>query len=241
MNVLAIDTSTERLGVALVSETEVRSSYELLAERPHAIELPQAVTRVLQAGGEALERLGGIAIDIGPGSFTGLRIGLSFVKALALVRPVPVIGVPSLDVLAANLPYAPDLICPVLDAKQRKVYAALYRANGARLVKQSDYALWTLDELIQHLGQQRVLFLGDGIGVYRQALIERLGERVSFADPEWWYPQAAVLGRLGLARLRDGQRDNPRDLVPMYLHPMTCTIKQPMPSVAQAAARVSNT
>ncbi len=243
MSVLAIETSTERMGVALVNETKVLSLYELLAERPHAVELPQAVTRVLQAGGETLEHLEGIAIDIGPGSFTGLRIGLSFVKALALAKPVPVIGVASLDVLASNVPFATDLVCPVIDAKQHKVYSALYHANGAQMEKQSDYALSTLEELTQRLGQQRVLFLGDGASVYRQALIERMGERAAFADPEWWYPQAAVLGRLGLTRFRAGQRDNPKDLVPMYLHPMTCTIKKPvpMPSVAEAAAPVSKT
>ena len=104
------------------------------------------------------------------------------------------------------------------------------------MVKQSDYALWTVDELLQHVGQQRVLFVGDGAGVYRQALTERLSERAVFADPEWWYPQAAVLGRLALARLRAGQRDNPRDLVPMYLHPMTCTIKKPLPIPSVASA-----
>ena len=241
MSVLAIETATERMGAALVNDTRVLSLYELLADRPHAVELPQAVTRVLQAGGETLEQLEGIIIDIGPGSFTGLRIGLSFVKALALVKPVPVLGVSSLDVLAAGLPYAPEMLCPVIDAKQRKVYSARYRATGARMEKQSDYALSTLEELIQSLGTSRVVFTGDGVGVYRQALVEALGERAAFADPEWWYPQAAVLGRLGLIRLRAGQRDNPKDLVPMYLHPLTCTIKKPMPmpSVSEAAAPIS--
>ena len=243
MSVLAIETATERMGVALVNETRVLSLFELLAERPHAVELPQAVARVLHAGGETLGHLEGIAIDIGPGSFTGLRIGLSFVKALTLAKPVPVIAVPSLDVLAAAVPFARDLVCSIIDAKQRKVYAAFYRADGARAAKQSDYSLWTLEELFQQIGSQRVLFVGDGVGVYRQQLAERFGERATFADPEWWYPQAAVLGRLGLARLKAGQRDNPRDLVPMYLHPMTCTIKKPvpMPSVAIAAAPVSKT
>src|SRR3989338_5738817 len=96
MNVLAIETSTEQLGVALVDEARVLASYELLAEHPHAIELPAAVTRVLEAAGTPLHDIEALAVDIGPGSFTGLRIGIAFVKALAFCRSPPTVSVPSL-------------------------------------------------------------------------------------------------------------------------------------------------
>lgn len=225
MQLLAIDTSTSLLGVALVDEQRVLASYELLAERAHAVELPQAVTRVLKAAGVTLEQVEGIAIDIGPGSFTGLRIGVAFVKALAFCLKKPVVGVPSLDVMAANHLFAPHLVCPIVDAKQKKLYAACFKTSDGGLAKQSDYHLLTVEELIPMLKDGPVMFLGDGIPLYRERLTQALGERARFATPDLWLPRAATLGRLGLERLAKGQRDDPSRLVPMYLHPMTCTVR----------------
>jgi len=148
MRLLAIETATDHLGVAVVDETRLLASYELLAERPHAIELPQAVTRVVQASRCGLGDIDAVAVDIGPGSFTGLRIGLAFVKALVFRMQRPVVGVSSLDVLAAQLAFSSVAVCPLLDAKQRKVYAALYQAKDGTAQKQSDYLLTTIDELI---------------------------------------------------------------------------------------------
>ena len=226
MSVLAIDTATEQLGVALVDGQRVLASYEILAERPHAVELPQAVSRVLQAGGQSLEQLDGIVVDIGPGSFTGLRIGMAFVKAVVFRTKTSVVGVASLDVLAANALMVPHLVCPIVDAKQRKVYAALYRTLDGIVRKQSDYHLTTVDELMPMLGDGSVLFLGDGVAIYRERLTKQLGDRALFAAPELWLPRAVTLGRLGCERLRRGQRDDPRSLVPMYLHPMDCSIQR---------------
>jgi len=232
MSILAIETATDQLGVALVDETRVLASFELLAERAHAVELPQAVTKVLQAGGQVLEQLEAIAVDIGPGSFTGLRIGLAFAKALVFRIQKPLVGVPSLDILAAHVPYASHQICPILDAKQRKVYTALYQALDGRLRKQSDYQLVTIDELMSLFKDGSVVFLGDGVPLCQAQLQQHLGERALFAPPELWLPKAATLGRLGLERLRQGVRDDPRTLVPMYLYPMDCSVQKP--SVAQA-------
>jgi len=225
MAILAIETSTDLLGVAVVDERRVLSSYEVLAERPHAVELPQAVTRSLGSAGLVLKDVEGIALDIGPGSFTGLRIGLAFVKALLFHTRRPLIGVSSLDVLAAALPTATAQICPLLDAKQRKVYAAVFRATGGGLVKRSDYTLCTVDDVPGLLEEGPVLFTGDASGLYETRLRELLGDRVQVAPPDVHLPRAATLGRLGLARLRQGQHDDPRDLVPMYLYAMNCMIR----------------
>jgi len=226
MRLLAIETATDHLGVAVVDETRLLASYELLAERPHAIELPQAVTRVVQASRCGLGDIDAVAVDIGPGSFTGLRIGLAFVKALVFRMQRPVVGVSSLDVLAAQLAFSSVAVCPLLDAKQRKVYAALYQAKDGTAQKQSDYLLTTIDELITLL-KPPVVFVGDGVALYREALAKRLGARAHFASPELWAPRAATLGRLGLARLAQGLHDDPSTLVPMYLYPHDCSVRLP--------------
>jgi tRNA threonylcarbamoyladenosine biosynthesis protein TsaB len=225
MAILAIDTSTDLMSVAVVDEAAVLASYEVLAERPHAAELPQAVTRVLAAAGLTLPQIEALAIDLGPGSFTGLRIGLAFVKALAFATRRPVIGVPSLDVLAAGVPYAAGAICPILDARQRKLYAARYRAGEPGPVREVEPMLGSIDDVVGVAGQGPTLFLGDGLRVYRDVLTERLGARATFVPPELWLPRAATLGRLALPRLRAGQLDPARDLVPLYLHAMTAMIR----------------
>ena len=230
MSLLAIETSSHQLGVALVDQTRVLASYEVLAERQHIVELPHAVTKVLRTAGQSLDQLEGIALDIGPGSFTGLRIGFAFVKALLFQIRKPLVGVASLDVLAANVPLASQRICPILDAKQRKVYAALYRAEAdGRLTKQSDYHLGTLEELMLMLRDGPTVFLGDGVPLARERLAQQLGDRAIYLNPDLWLPKAATLGRIGLERLRQGRQDDPRALTPMYLYPMDCTVRAPKP------------
>lgn len=225
MNILAIETSTDLLGVALVEEGRVLSSAELLAERAHATELPGAVMKVLDAAGRRLDQVDGIAIDIGPGAFTGLRIGVAFVKALVFRSRVPVIGVASLDVLAAALPYAAHPICPILDAKQKKVYAAVYDTREGAPKKRSDYQLLTVDEWMATLPNEPVMLLGSGVAVYRDTIEQHLGARALIAPVDLWLPHAATLGRIGLQRLHAGQRDDPSTLAPMYLYPMDCTVR----------------
>lgn len=224
MRLLAIETSSKQLGVALLDGGEIVASYELLTnDYPHAAELPGAVNRMLEAGAISLKEVQAIAVDIGPGSFTGLRIGLAFVKGLAFILKPTVIGIPSLDVLAAHVPCTDRLICPVLDAKQQKVYAALYRYQGGTASKQTDYFLGSIDELLEQITEP-VILLGDGCARYAQSIAARLGQQAQVAPSELWLPRVVTLGRLGAERLAKGQQDDPASLTPMYLHPETCAV-----------------
>ncbi len=226
MSLLAIETATRQLGVAVVDGERVLSSYELLAEYPHAVELPDAVTRVVKAARTSLDRLEAIAIDIGPGSFTGLRIGLAFVKALAFPRKTPVVGMSSFDVLAANLPFATGLACPILDAKQKNVYTARYTLEAGRPPKRlTEDLLGPIEQVVARLNEP-VIFLGDGCAVYRERLLAQCPGGV-FAAPEYWLPRAASLGRLAQARLAQGPADDPARLVPRYLYPQDCQVRGP--------------
>ena len=223
MVILAIETSTQQLGVAVMEGERLVSSYALLAENPHAVELPDAVKRVLKAARTTLEQVEAIVVDIGPGSFTGLRIGLAFVKALAFPMKKTVVGVPSLDVLAANLPFAPRLVCPLLDAKQKNVYGALYRIEEGGPKRQTDYLVGPVEDLLLQI-KEPTIFLGDGCARYRDRIVERLGSKAAFAAQELWLPRAETLARLGAERLRKGQRDEAASLVPMYLYPQDASI-----------------
>ncbi|MBI4341959.1 MAG: tRNA (adenosine(37)-N6)-threonylcarbamoyltransferase complex dimerization subunit type 1 TsaB [Candidatus Omnitrophica bacterium] len=225
MTLLAIETATRQLGVAAIDGERLLASYELLAEHPHAVELPGAVSRVLQAAQTTLEQIDAIVVDIGPGSFTGLRIGLAFVKALAFPRRTPVVGIPSLDVLAANVPFAEGWVSPVLDAKQQNIYTALFQVRDGRPVKQSEYLLGPVDEMLEQM-KQAAVFLGDGCARYRDQILGRF-PRAQIAAPELWLPRAATLARLGRDRWLAGERDDPARLVPMYLYPFDCSVRGP--------------
>ena len=227
MPLLAIETSTRQLGVAVLDGERLLSSYELLAEYPHAVELPDAVTRVLKAAHTSLEMLEVIVVDIGPCSFTGLRIGLAFVKALAFPTKKAVVGVPSLDVLAAGLPFTPHVVCPILDAKQKNVYVARYHLAGQKPVKQSDYFLGPIDNLLACLDDGPTVFVGDGCALYRDRIMAQLKENTHIAPSEFWLPKAGTLARLGAARFAEGQRDDPSQLVPLYLYPLDCSVRGP--------------
>ena len=225
MTLLAIETATRQMGVAVMDGENVLASYELLAENPHAVELPGAVSRVLKAARTSLEKLDGLVVDIGPGSFTGLRIGLAFVKALAFSTKKPVIGVPSLDVLAANVPFAPRPVCTVLDAKQKNVYATVFLTGERQVTRRTDYLLGPAEEILGRFTEPAI-FLGDGCGRYRD-LILKFCPKAEFAAPELWLPRAATLGRLGALRFAEGKSDDPARLVPMYLYPMDCSVRGP--------------
>ena len=239
MPLLAIETSTRQLGLAVVEGGQLLASYELLADYPHAVELPGATQRVLREAHTTLAQLTGIGVDLGPGSFTGLRIGLAFVKALAFQARTPVVGLLSLDVLAAGVPWTPKPVWVLLDAKQKNVYAAGYRLEGARPLRQGECLLGPVDDILRQVREPSV-FLGDGAALYRDRILAHQPQ-AEFAPAEFWYPRAATLARLGIARLQAGERDDPRTLVPRYLYPMDCSVRGPnrptavLPPVPQAA------
>jgi tRNA threonylcarbamoyladenosine biosynthesis protein TsaB len=214
------------MGVAVIDGERLAASYEVLGDHPHAVELPAAVTRALADARATLAQLEGIVVDIGPGSFTGLRIGLAFAKALAFSTRKPLVGVPSLDALAAHVPFSPRPVCVVLDAKQRNVYAARFRLDGAQPVRETDYLLGPAEDVIARAAGKGAVFLGDGAGLYRDRILARCPD-AQFAAPELWLPRAATLGRLGAARFQTGHADDPATLVPMYLYPLDCSVRGP--------------
>jgi tRNA threonylcarbamoyladenosine biosynthesis protein TsaB len=157
---------------------------------------------------------------------------VAFVKALVFSVKKPVIGIPSLDVIASGLSFCPHQICTLIDAKQRKVYSAFYCFNDNKLEKTEDYHLGKIEELIPKLKKEKTVLVGDGALLYREFLTEQLGELAIFAKAENHLPKVVVLGRLGIERLKKGQKDDPASLVPMYLYPMDCSIRPKTPSIA---------
>jgi tRNA threonylcarbamoyl adenosine modification protein YeaZ len=227
MLILAIETSTLAGSVALMeaplhenglfSGEMILGEYTLNLAATHSARLMPSIDRLLQEASISITNVQGIALALGPGSFTGLRIGVSSVKGLAYALRVPVVGVPTLDVLAQNVRFASSLICPVLDARKKEVYAALFRGNGEGQVdKISEDWVLAPEDLCSRI-TAKTIFLGNGIEVYGEFLKKRLGPRALFALPELFLPRAVNVARLSLPKFKKGLTLDIFSFVPTYL------------------------
>jgi tRNA threonylcarbamoyladenosine biosynthesis protein TsaB len=216
MFILGIETSTKTGSVAVVSETSVIAQYSLNIEVTHSERLMSTVDRVLKDSGIALADMDGFAVAIGPGSFTGLRIGLAAIKGLAFATGKPVAAVPTLKALAWNLPQAAHPVCPLLDARKNEVYAALYQYQGPALVRLMPEANIPIAELAAKINGN-VLFTGEASRLYRGMIEQALGERAQFAPMTACLPSAAAIAEIGLGMLQNGEQAEPDDLTPLYI------------------------
>ena len=218
MIVLGVDTSTPQTTVALGTETGPLASMLLSTGRPqHDIVVP-AIDHILRWSETPLSSVGGIAVGIGPGLFTGLRVGVQTAKTLAQVLGVPVVGLASLDVLAFPLRHTRRWICSVVDARRKEVFFALYRPTPGGVERASAFMVGTPANLVaevEALGRE-VLLVGDGAIRYRRDL-ETLGRSVDFASVDLSHPHAAALVELSIPRFMREEFDRSADVVPLYL------------------------
>lgn len=216
MYVLGIDTATLAGSVAVLEDDRLLFEQTLYARTPHTERLLSALDDALRALSLSLGDLNGIAVGIGPGSFTGLRIGVTTAKSLAYSLRAPVVGIPTLDALAANCWGATTLICPLLDARKREVYAALYRNRDGRIERVSDYVVTAPDAMF-HEVHEPVLLLGEGAAAYRSQLEAALGDRACFADAVHNTLRGSLIAQLGRQRLLRGDYDDAFTLAPLYV------------------------
>jgi len=223
MRVLALETATLAGSAALLDGDRVVGTSLLDIELTHSERLMAMVDRLLVDCGWSVSRLEGLAVSIGPGSFTGLRIGVATAKGLALALGLPVASVPTLDALAANLPFASIPVCPLIDARKGEVYLALYEWSGDRMERRSDYLALAPRAAVKLLTPP-VIVLGDGIEACRPFFAER-GPGIRIASSPAGTPSAAVVGRLGHAMLESGKIVDADALVPMYLRPSEAELR----------------
>src|SRR5574341_1186511 len=225
MLVLGVETSTMQGGVALVGEDRLVSEYLLNVEATHSERLLPAIDRMLCDSGVGLDAISGIAVSIGPGSFTGLRIGLSTVKGLAYANGLPVVGVPTLEALAWTVPFAPVQVCPVLDARKHEVYAALFRYERGVLMRLMEDSALAPEALCSKI-RKPTLFLGDGLAPYGELFRRLLGDRMLVPPLASRGARPACVAELGRQRLERGERDSTNSLVPLYLRPSEAELRR---------------
>lgn len=225
MKVLGIDTSTRCGSIGLIDGQEVISDYLLNIPVTHSERLLDAVEFVLREVRLPIQEVDGWAISLGPGSFTGLRIGVSTVKGLSFATQKPVAGVSSLDVLASQVSPTPYLICPILDARKGEIYTAFYRYDETNLLKRcSDYQAIKPEDLVNNI-KEKVIFIGEGVKTYGDYLGNFLTSFALFPNPSLQVPQGSVVARLGSKLLTKGDGLDLKTFTPIYVRVSEAEIK----------------
>ncbi len=218
--ILSLDTSTPCSSVALTSGTrqdgEVIAALCLTGKVTHSRRLLSAIDWIMQESGVSWQDINGICISLGPGSFTGLRIGMATAKGLAAAAGKSLLGVSTLDALAAQC-VTNRLICSLLDARKKEVYAAFYRCNLEGLSERCVDPLVLAPEKLAALIEEPVLLVGDGARVYTEVFQAILQEKYSIAPAVLHTASAASLGIIAGGYLGKGQLLDLAEGVPMYV------------------------
>lgn len=225
MLVLGIETSTQVSSVALGAREGLVGSMVLARGRGHAEFLMPAIRSLCDQAQVSLDRLSGVAVGLGPGLFTGMRVGIATAKTVAQVLKAPIVGISSLDLLAFSVRYTPRLICACIDARRGEVFAAFYRQVPGGVQRLGDYASWQPDALAHELRArgEEVLFVGNGATVYRQAMETVLGAEFALASTQ--FPTADHLVELALPRFEREDTMPVARVEPLYVRKSDAEIK----------------
>ena len=226
MKILGIDTSSKFLSIAVSEDKNIIKEESYLLDRQHSSQLVPKIKELLKKSRLSIKKIDGFVIGIGPGSFTGLRIGVSTVKGFGIALGKPCIGVASIDAIACNaVGVSGNEIIPVIDAKRGQVYAAIYRKKGNQIIRISEYLLLPIDKLMKKIKGSPV-FLGDGVSLYKDKICD-MNRKAVFMEEKYWYPGAGRLIELGFAKIKNMKKVNLDKLIPMYMYPEDCQVRKP--------------
>lgn len=225
MKIFAIETSTMMGSVAIMDQAGLIAEYRLNIKSTHSERLMKTIDEVLKDSSLTLEDIDGYAVSIGPGSFTGLRIGLSTVKGLSFITKKPIAAIPTLDALACNISFSQYQICPMLDARKKEIYTSLYsNTEEGEMIKLLEDTVIKPESFLRKIKEPTV-FLGEGATIYREIIRESLGPLAFFAPSAKQLPSAASVAELGLNAIMSGRSEDPATLVPKYIRKSEPEIK----------------
>lgn len=212
MNILAIDSSSVAASAAVLSDGILKAEEFSQNGLTHSVTLLPMAESALKKAGLDISDIDLFAVTVGPGSFSGLRIGVTIAKTLAYGTGKKLCGISTLKAIASNLPFADRLICPIMDARRDQVYTALYKWEAGKLTEVMEPSAISAEELISKI-KEDVVFIGDGVYRFSSFLEENLGEKASFAPGNLCCVKAS-----SVAYLAQGEKgENPENINPCYL------------------------
>lgn len=217
MLILGIETATERVSVAIGGHEGVLGMFEVTRGRRHAETLTPAIDFVCRQADVVLDEISVVAVDMGPGLFTGMRVGLASAKAIAQALRIPMIAISSLDLLAYPLRRTDKVIAAVIDARKGEIFYALYRQVPGGIQRVSEPTAGRVDDLVADLlaRGQEVVCVGDGAIRYQEEIAA--GHRVEIAEQFFAYPSSAPLVQLAHSKALREEWVNPWEVEAMYL------------------------
>ena len=224
MQILGIETSSKFLSLAVIKDNEIVAEINLNAYRRLSSLLVPSIKDILKKSNISLEELDGFAVGIGPGSFTGLRVGITTIKALALSLKKPIVAVFSLDIIAQNISPVSGQVCPIIDAKRGNVFSCIYESKNEKMKRLTKYSLTNIKDLLKKINKKTV-FLGDGLIPFAKIIKKKKRGEAIFTEQKLWYPKANNLLFLAYNKFKKGIFVNTDKLAPFYLYPKECQIK----------------
>ena len=216
MKILAVDTSTTSCSVAVADKDSLLAEATVVREQTHSKHLMDMVDKVVSFSGLTISELDGFAVTRGPGTFTGLRIGISTIKGLAVASGKPVVGISSLEALATQCTFASYLICPLIDARKGEVYFARYRFSGGVLKKVIGAGVLPPGDAVSNINEPS-LFVGNGAKLYHDIIAQKVGEQAYFALPWQNTIRALTVAQLSIGRFEKKDTDDIAMFVPQYI------------------------
>ncbi|GAB6138791.1 tRNA (adenosine(37)-N6)-threonylcarbamoyltransferase complex dimerization subunit type 1 TsaB [Halanaerobaculum tunisiense] len=217
MLVLAVDSSTDVGSVSLLNEEKLIGEHLLNLEQTHSQRLMPQIIELVTSSGYQLEELEGIGVAIGPGSFTGTRIGLATAKTLAQSLQLPIVGVSTLEAIAYSCKYVTDYICPVIDARGGRVFTTLYQ-GGDQLEAKRKETLLSVEDVVDQLAtiEEPIYFVGQIAQKYQEQ-IEAGITVAQFVTNSFNLPRGGAVGELAFRALKAGNESDLFALTPNYL------------------------
>jgi tRNA threonylcarbamoyladenosine biosynthesis protein TsaB len=217
LNILSINTSTKQYSLAVMQDETVVGEYLLPSGANHFRDLMPSLDDLLVKTTLKIQQLEGIIVALGPGSFTGIRVGLAVAKGLSQCLGVPIIGVPSLSAFASQIPYVKEDICPLVASRRGEIFAALFRWDSehqlSRIKEDTCIKMVNLGSFIRG----NAIFIGNDLHTQGTLVKQCLGEKGVLAPAHLWILRASSIGALGLTRLQNGDSDSLSELIPIYL------------------------
>lgn len=213
---LAVDTSTAQVGLAVYDDGQVVAEYAWRSSQRHTVELAPAVASMLSRSGLTMDNIRALGVALGPGSFTSLRVGLSLVKGLALARHLPIVGIPTLDILAANQPVSKLPLLAAIQAGRSRLAVGWYKSSKHGWQAKGLARVVPVEELVYEIRTPSIV-CGEFTAHDRQRLAKD-EVNVKLASPAQSVRRPAVLAELAWARWQSGDVDDEAALAPIYLH-----------------------
>jgi len=225
LKILALDTATETGGVALLEGKQLRAQAQILVAKTHTNQLWPSIFFLLEQTGWGLDEIDLWSVTVGPGSFTGLRIGIATVKGLALATGKPVVGISTLEALAFSFAYCPYLIGSLIDARQKEVFCGFFKSTSQGNMERVGEPKHIKPRLLVEQIDETVLLVGNGALLYQDLFKERLGPKAIFPSPHLHLISPFVLGLMAGSRFHSGFPPLQAEILPLYIRPSDAEIK----------------